>query len=107
MPESQGHLAFPDLFMIVGYFLLMLGVGVYFYGRMRRMKDFFSGGNTIPWWLSGVSFYMSSFSVAAFVFYPGPLLSTWLGGRHPALGRHSRQPLQRLLFFRPLAARPH
>ena len=71
MDATQGHLAIPDLLMVVGYFVLMLGVGVYFYGRMRRMKDFFSGGNTIPWWLSGVSFYMSSFSVAAFVFYPG------------------------------------
>lgn len=57
--------------MVAGYIALMLGIGVYFAGRMRRMKDFFSGGNTIPWWLSGVSFYMSSFSVAAFVFYPG------------------------------------
>ncbi len=71
MPETQGHLAFPDILMIAGYAVIMLGIGVYFYGRMKRIKDYFSGGNTIPWWLSGVSFYMSSFSVAAFVFYPG------------------------------------
>ena len=71
MAETQGHLGFPDWLMIVGYFALMLGIGGYFAGRMRHMKDFFSGGNSIPWWLSGVSFYMSSFSVAAFVFYPG------------------------------------
>ncbi|HNR30330.1 MAG TPA: hypothetical protein PKI11_05535 [Candidatus Hydrogenedentes bacterium] len=70
MPVTQGHLEFPDLFMIGGYFALMLGIGAYFYRRMRRMKDYFSGGNRIPWWLSGVSFYMTSFSVAAFVFYP-------------------------------------
>ncbi|HOQ89633.1 MAG TPA: hypothetical protein PLX03_05790 [Candidatus Hydrogenedentes bacterium] len=48
----------------------MAAIGVFFYGKMRQMKDYFSGGNAIPWWLSGVSFYMSSFSVAAFVFYP-------------------------------------
>lgn len=70
MPVNQGHLEFPDLLMIGGYFVLMLGIGIYFYNRMRRMKDYFSGGNSIPWWLSGVSFYMTSFSVAAFVFYP-------------------------------------
>lgn len=69
--ESPGHLALADAIVIGGYFILMIGIGVYFYGRMRRMKDYFSGGNRIPWWLSGVSFYMSSFSVAAFVFYPG------------------------------------
>ena len=71
MPKSVGHLEFPDILIIVGYFVLMLGIGAYFYNRMRHMKDYFSGGNNIPWWLSGVSFYMSSFSVAAFVFYPG------------------------------------
>ncbi len=66
-----GKLAPADTLMVIGYFILMLGIGGYFARRMRRMKDFFSGGNSIPWWLSGVSFYMSSFSVAAFVFYPG------------------------------------
>ncbi|MBN2447039.1 MAG: Na+:solute symporter [Phycisphaerae bacterium] len=64
-----GGLQRPDYIVLVGYFTLMLGIGAYFYRYMRRMKDYFSGGNQIPWWLSGVSFYMSSFSVAAFVFY--------------------------------------
>ncbi len=67
---AQGSLQLPDHFMIAGYFVLMLAIGVYFYRYMKRMKDYFRGGNTIPWWLSGVSFYMTSFSVAAFVFYP-------------------------------------
>ncbi|HOF41509.1 MAG TPA: sodium transporter, partial [Candidatus Hydrogenedentes bacterium] len=67
---AQGSLQRPDFFMIAGYFVLMLAIGVYFYRYMKRMKDYFSGGSAIPWWLSGVSFYMTSFSVAAFVFYP-------------------------------------
>ncbi len=71
MGSLVGRMSAPDLFMIAGYFVLMLGIGVYFYGRMKHIKDYFTGGNTIPWWLSGVSFYMGSFSVAAFVFYPG------------------------------------
>ncbi len=58
-----------DYFILISYFILMLGIGGYFYRYMRRMKDFFSGGNTIPWWLSGVSFYMSCFSVFGFVAY--------------------------------------
>ncbi len=66
---AAGHLEGPDYFVVVGYFVLMLGIGVYFYRYMKGMKDYFSGGNNIPWWLSGVSFYMSSFSVFAFVFY--------------------------------------
>jgi len=66
---AQGQVTAPDYFMLIGYFVLMLGIGVYFYRFMRGMKDYFSGGNTIPWWLSGASFYMSSFSVFAFVYY--------------------------------------
>ena len=59
----------PDYIVLVGYFALMLGIGIYFYRYMRGMKDYFSGGNRIPWWLSGISFYMSSFSAFAFVGY--------------------------------------
>ncbi len=66
---AQSQIAGPDLAMLIGYFVLMLGIGAYFYRHMKGMKDFFSGGNTIPWWLSGASFFMSSFSVFAFVSY--------------------------------------
>ena len=59
----------PDYIVLAGYFALMLGIGIYFYRYMKGMKDYFSGGNRIPWWLSGVSFYMSSFSAFAFVGY--------------------------------------
>jgi len=65
------HIGGPDYIMLVGYFALMLGVGAYFYRFMRGMKDYFTGGNTIPWWLAGVSFYMSSFSAYGFVIYSG------------------------------------
>jgi len=66
---AQAHVQLPDYIMLVGYFVLMLGIGAYFYRYMRGMKDYFSGGNNIPWWLSGASFFMSSFSAFAFVFY--------------------------------------
>ena len=69
MMLAAGQLTRPDYFVLGGYFVLMLGIGAYFYRHVREMKDYFSGGNRIPWWLSGVSFYMSSFSVAAFVQY--------------------------------------
>ncbi len=67
---SQNALQFPDYAVLVCYFLLMLGIGIYFFRFMRGIKDYFTGGNNISWWLSGVSFYMSSFSVTAFIYYP-------------------------------------
>ncbi|HPD28609.1 MAG TPA: sodium/solute symporter [Phycisphaerae bacterium] len=68
---AAGKLYGPDYFIIVAYFVLMLGVGAYFYRYIKAMKDYFAGGNRIPWWLSGVSYYMSSFSAFAFVAYSG------------------------------------
>lgn len=70
----------PDYFLLIGYFVLMLGIGLYFFRYMRGMKVFFTGGNKIPWWLSGVSFYMSSFSAYAFVIYSGLCFKLgWVG----------------------------
>lgn len=66
---AAGQLYGPDYFIIIAYFVLMLGVGFYFIRYIKAMKDYFSGGNRIPWWLSGVSYYMSSFSAFAFVAY--------------------------------------
>jgi len=77
---AAGQLRFPDYFVLIGYFVLMLGIGAYFYRHIKRMKDYFSGGNCIPWWLSGVSYYMSCFSVFAFIAYAALAYDYgWLG----------------------------
>ena len=51
---TDGRLRGPDYFILVGYFVLMLAVGAYFYRYMKGLKDYFSGGNSIPWWLSEI-----------------------------------------------------
>lgn len=74
------NLSGPDKALLVGYFLLMLGIGGFFYRYMRGMKVYFSGGNKIPWWLSGISFYMTSFSAFAFISYSGIAYTQgWVG----------------------------
>jgi len=69
-----------DWIVLVGYFVVMLGIGVYFYRYMRGMKDYFSGGNRVPWWLAAGSFYMSGFSVFAFVTYSAIAYADGLAG---------------------------
>jgi len=66
---EASHLAGPDYFILAGYFVVMLGIGAYFWRHMKGMRAYFSGHNQIPWWLSGVSFYMTSFSAFLFVAY--------------------------------------
>lgn len=66
---TQVHLSFPDYVVVIGYFVIVLWIGLYFRNQMAAAKDYFAGGHQIPWWLAGISHYMSSFSAFAFVAY--------------------------------------
>lgn len=59
----------PDLIILIGYFLAMIWVGVFFTRRMKNIGQFFGGGKRIPWWLASVSFYMATFSAFALIIY--------------------------------------
>jgi solute:Na+ symporter, SSS family len=68
-------------YLVIGiYLILMLGIGFYFSRSMKGGKDFFIGGNLIPWWVSGISLYMTMFSAwtftggASFVYH-----TSWFG----------------------------
>ena len=58
-----------DYLVVLGYFLLVLWIGLWFRNRLEAPKDYFAGGNQIPWWLAGISHYMSSFSAFSFIAY--------------------------------------
>ena len=79
-------LAVFDYAVIVVFFAAMLGVGVHYSRRAKSSDQFFGGDKTVPWWLSGISFYMNSFSALAFVMYSAlaykfgwvPVTVSWL-----------------------------
>ncbi len=58
-----------DYIVIAGYFVVVLLVGVYFHKRQAASRDYFAGGHQVPWWLAGISHYMSSFSAFTFIAY--------------------------------------
>src|ERR1039458_8549919 len=66
---TSGHLFPADMAIIIGYFVLMISMGLYFRKFMTQVKDYFTASNQVPWWLAGVSYYMSSFSALTFVMY--------------------------------------
>jgi len=92
---DQG-LTVTDYIILAGFFAVMLGIGIVYARRMKNLSDFFSGGGQVPWWLAGISLYMTTFSAFTFVSYsalayqygfvavsiwwfsiPGCLLSAW------------------------------
>ncbi len=55
-----------DYLVIAGYFVFMLGIGIYFTRINKSGKEYFAGGNMIPWWVSGMTLYMANFSAWSF-----------------------------------------
>jgi len=55
-----------DLIVIGVYLALMVAVGVVMSIFNKSDSDFFKSGNVMPWWLSGISLFMTTFSVYTF-----------------------------------------
>jgi SSS family transporter len=56
-----------DYFVIVLFALMILLAGMSFSGSGKSMKAYFAAGGSLPWWLSGLSLFMSFFSAGTFV----------------------------------------
>jgi solute:Na+ symporter, SSS family len=52
-----------DWAVIIGYFAIALGIGLYFRRRAgRSMREFFISGRALPWWLAGTSMVATTFA---------------------------------------------
>ena len=60
-----------DWVVVVGYFFVMVAIGVWSKSRISNTSDFFTAGGRMPWWLSGISHHMSGYSAVMFVAFAG------------------------------------
>ncbi len=60
-----------DYIVIMLYILGIVGAGMVFAGKMKSSKDMFSAGGQSPWWVSGLSGFMTMFSAGTFVVWGG------------------------------------
>lgn len=58
-----------DWVVILGYFALVLLIGLYYRRQQKTAGEYFAGGHQVSWWLAGISHYMSGFSAFTFVVY--------------------------------------
>ncbi len=56
-----------DYIVIIVFTLGVFGAGMSFSKTGKDMKSFFAGGGAVPWWISGLSLFMSFFSAGTFV----------------------------------------
>lgn len=58
--------------VVVGLYLLgMVGMGLWFTTRERSTKDYFRGGQRIPWWATGMSLFATGASAISLLAMPG------------------------------------
>ena len=60
-----------DLLVIVGFLLLLFLTGYLVSKQVHSSKDMFAAGNKAPWWIAGISSYMTMFSAGTFVVWGG------------------------------------
>ena len=60
-----------DYFVIVIYLVGIVAAGMVFAGRMKSSSDMFAAGGQSPWWVSGLSGFMTMFSAGTFVVWGG------------------------------------
>ncbi len=56
-----------DYILIFAFTLIIIVTGISFSRTGKNMKSFFAGGGNVPWWISGLSLFMSFFSAGTFV----------------------------------------
>ncbi|MGX9522906.1 sodium:solute symporter family transporter [Vibrio mediterranei] len=64
-------MALVDIFVIVAYLAALLFTGFVISKRIHNAKDLFAASGQSPWWLSGISAYMTMFSSGTFVVWGG------------------------------------
>lgn len=67
MTDYIKHLNLLDYLVVVLYMLMLSGVGIYLTRFNKTVDDFFKGGGKIPWWIAGLSTFVSGFTAFMFV----------------------------------------
>ncbi|OAH15214.1 sodium:solute symporter family protein [Streptomyces jeddahensis] len=60
-----------DWAVLIGYFGVMIAIGLWSHKRVDNVSDFFTAGGKMPWWLSGISHHMSGYSAVMFTGFAG------------------------------------
>jgi Na+/proline symporter len=56
-----------DYLVVVLYMAMLSGVGIYLAKFNKTVDDFFKGGGKTPWWIAGLSTFVSGFTAFMFV----------------------------------------
>jgi SSS family solute:Na+ symporter len=86
----QGSLEIPDIAILVGYFAVLIGLGVYTSRKIVSSEEFMVAGRKIPGWAAGLSVMCAYTSSLSYIATPGKSFgSNW----NPVLFAYSMIPV--------------
>ena len=65
-----------DYAALLGYFTVLVMMGIYFAGKGSSTEDFFLAGRRMPWWATGLSIYGTQLSSISFMAVPAKVFAT-------------------------------
>ncbi|MCX5637435.1 MAG: hypothetical protein NTX52_07050 [Planctomycetota bacterium] len=71
-------LAWPDIAIVIGYFVIVFGLGAYFTGHIKSQKDFFLAGKKMPWWIAACSLQATDIGTETYIGVTGIVAATGL-----------------------------
>ena len=75
-----------DTVVLFGYLVAIISLGVSLGGRQKDARDYFVGGNALPWWAICFSVVATETSALTFISIPGLAYGTGLGFLQVAAG---------------------
>lgn len=77
--QESNSISSLNLGVLIAYFVLLLGLGIYFSLRQKSTDDFFMAGRRIPAWAAGISIFGTQLSAITFMAVPAKTFATdWL-----------------------------
>ena len=60
-----------DWIVLLGYFCLTMGIGLFFYRKTRNTKGFTAANRSLPGWVCGLSVFATYLSSISYLALPG------------------------------------
>lgn len=74
--SPEGRFGLINYSVLIAYFVVLVGMGVYFSRREDTTDDYFLAGGRIPWWAAGISIFGTQLSAITFMAIPAQAYGT-------------------------------
>ncbi|MDC6384708.1 sodium transporter [Flagellimonas taeanensis] len=74
--HSKGTFGYLNYMVLGLYFIVLLGIGIYFSTKQKTTDDYFKGGGRVPWWAAGLSVFGTALSAITFMAIPAKTYAT-------------------------------